>query len=325
MPKCSTCSNYWFKDWSINKECRLGHDTPDFGDTQACSEYEEQFTIGMKEGWSYKGEQAKEHEEIGDFQEDKRRSEDSDSGGGNSSSYSSGSSTGDGGAVAGIVLVGIILVVIFSYFNSNKITNTTSIRNNSTPATLKMRVVAPQELNLRNGPGTQYGILGKIYANDVVDVYRTENGWSYIGSGWVNSKFLANIDARSEDNNSASQAFSSNICGTWEYIDSQTGGKTYIGITQKNQNTYQLKIGYPYNGSISWAGIAIENSDGIYLNKAGDKLFGDFYSSNFYATHSMEFRYKITLYKKPNNKLFYSVWSEIRGETDEREATKVSE
>lgn len=44
MPKCKTCSNYWHKDWSINYECRLGHDTPDFGDTEACSDYEEQFS-----------------------------------------------------------------------------------------------------------------------------------------------------------------------------------------------------------------------------------------------------------------------------------------
>jgi len=148
MPKCRTCSNYWFKDWSINKECRLGHDTPDFGDTEACSEYEEQFTIGLKDGWSYEDEQVEEHEEIGDFKENKRSSVDSDSGGGISSSYSSGSSTGDGGAAAGIVVVGIILVVIFIYFNSNKSTKTYRASSTTiTPNNIGQRTSSNNQIN----------------------------------------------------------------------------------------------------------------------------------------------------------------------------------
>ena len=39
-PTCKTCSNYQHRDWSINYECKLGHDTPDFDDTKACNDYE---------------------------------------------------------------------------------------------------------------------------------------------------------------------------------------------------------------------------------------------------------------------------------------------
>lgn len=62
MPKCKTCSNYWHKDWSINYECRLGHSTPDLGDTDACDDYEEQITIlGYPSGWgSEKDESSRE-------------------------------------------------------------------------------------------------------------------------------------------------------------------------------------------------------------------------------------------------------------------------
>jgi len=40
-PKCKTCNNYQHRDWSVNYECKLGHDTPNFGDTNACDDYEE--------------------------------------------------------------------------------------------------------------------------------------------------------------------------------------------------------------------------------------------------------------------------------------------
>jgi len=70
VPKCKTCSNYWHKDFSINYECRLGYDTPDFGDTDACSSYDEQYTFGQQSGGSYEKERSQnktddhaEHEE----------------------------------------------------------------------------------------------------------------------------------------------------------------------------------------------------------------------------------------------------------------------
>ena len=46
---CKNCAHYQTKDWSAtNYECKLGHKTPDFGNTKACSDYEEQFTIGKE-------------------------------------------------------------------------------------------------------------------------------------------------------------------------------------------------------------------------------------------------------------------------------------
>ena len=59
MPKCRTCTHYWskaFPEMPWNYECHLGHDMPDYGDTDSCSDYEEQYTIGMEKGWSYEKE-----------------------------------------------------------------------------------------------------------------------------------------------------------------------------------------------------------------------------------------------------------------------------
>ena len=56
-------------------------------------------------------------------------------------------------------------------------------------ATLK-RVIAPDELNVRTGPGTQYAVVGKIYSGNIVTVSDQQQGWSKINNGWVRSKFL---------------------------------------------------------------------------------------------------------------------------------------
>ena len=53
-----------------------------------------------------------------------------------------------------------------------------------------MRVTAPDELNVRSGPGAKFNVLSKLHSGDSVLVQATENGWSYIGTGWVRSKFL---------------------------------------------------------------------------------------------------------------------------------------
>lgn len=53
-----------------------------------------------------------------------------------------------------------------------------------------MRIKAPDELNVRSGPGTTFKVVNKLRSGDIVAVQRTENGWSYIGIGWVRTKFL---------------------------------------------------------------------------------------------------------------------------------------
>lgn len=46
---CKNCAHYQTKDWSaFNNECKLGYKTPKFGNTKACSDYKEQFTIGKE-------------------------------------------------------------------------------------------------------------------------------------------------------------------------------------------------------------------------------------------------------------------------------------
>lgn len=124
---------------------------------------------------------------------------------------------------------------------------------------------------------------------------------------------------------SVEDSLTNKFCGIWEY--KEEGAKQYLKITKVNSGRFKLVTGYLYEGAIIWqeSDIDIKNADGIYLTSSNGKLQGQFDSSNFGATHGMEFTYKITLDSKSDNKLLYSVYSSIRGETDEREATKISD
>jgi hypothetical protein len=126
-----------------------------------------------------------------------------------------------------------------------------------------------------------------------------------------------NIPTSSNNN-----ALAAKFCGVWEY--DQNGTKHYLKIIQEKPGIFRFFDGYKYKGEFVWAEASIKNANGIYLKPLNEKLTREFVSSNFYATHGDKFTYKITLDLKYNNKLLYSVYSSIRGETDTREANKIS-
>lgn len=119
------------------------------------------------------------------------------------------------------------------------------------------------------------------------------------------------------------------FCGIWLYNGAgkfMESSKDYLKIGQAGAGRFKLTKGFEYpKGKISWAdGIAVRNADGIYLRPKNGNLMGRFVSPNFYATHGAEFTYEITCELKSSGKLVYSVWSSIRGETERREAAKIS-
>lgn len=156
------------------------------------------------------------------------------------------------------------------------------------------------------------------------------SGWQYfsiVAAGnkakqELNQMFNQPRNEKRTSTSSADDSLANKFCGVWEY--NENGAKNYLKITKVNSGRFKLVKGYPYEGAIHWQGsdIEIKNADGIYLTSSNGKLIGEFNSTNFYATHGMEFTYKITLDSKSDNKLLYSVYSSIRGETDEREAIK---
>lgn len=124
-------------------------------------------------------------------------------------------------------------------------------------------------------------------------------------------------------------------CGLWTYYDKSEQSKKYLKIEKGKSGTFKLREGgndsYEYKNKINWYGDNTVVRDlkgneltGIYLKPSGRGLQGEFISPNFYATHSQEFKFKLTLELKPSNKMLYSIWSSIRGgETETFEATRV--
>ena len=66
----------------------------------------------------------------------------------------------------------------------------------SAPATSirQVRVIAPDELNVRSGPGANYPVAGKVFSGNVLRKYAEQNGWTQIDGGWVRSSLVAEVD-----------------------------------------------------------------------------------------------------------------------------------
>lgn len=113
------------------------------------------------------------------------------------------------------------------------------------------------------------------------------------------------------------------FCGVWEYTD--YGSKLYLKISQAGTNKFKLVTGFiDLAGQIEWSEPEIKKANGIYLTPLGGKLTGKFVSSNFLPTHGRDFTYRITVSRKSDNKIAYSVWYS-GGRTDNFVAIRISD
>jgi hypothetical protein len=137
--------------------------------------------------------------------------------------------------------------------------------------------------------------------------------------------FSLPIEAAKNDNRGQDAA---KFSGIWK-CDDESGyqGKCYLKIIKEKSGRFKFITGFKNEDKdkISWVEPMLKDTDGIYLKLSKGKLKGEFVSYSFYATHGEEYTYKITLDLISNNKLLYSVYSSIRGETEKLEATKISE
>ena len=115
--------------------------------------------------------------------------------------------------------------------------------------------------------------------------------------------------------------------GIWQYPDEYiSDNMNYLKIIKVGVGKYRLVEGFKdvknLGPNIRW--LDKRNNDinnDIYLRLSRGKLKGEFVSINFRPTHANEFKYKITIELKSNNKLFYSVLT--MGGEEKHEATRV--
>ena len=60
--------------------------------------------------------------------------------------------------------------------------------------------VTASALNIRTGPGVNYGRTGTYYNGNLVTVTETKNGWARTAKGWVSMDYLAAVGGAAADN-----------------------------------------------------------------------------------------------------------------------------
>ena len=119
-----------------------------------------------------------------------------------------------------------------------------------------MYVTANAGLNVRKGPGTNYGIVGGLSKGTQVTVYEESNGWSRIGDNrWVSSTYLSSTKS------------GGGTTPTPVSYKSWTGkvtAKSGLNIRKGPSTSYSIVGGYSYNTKIAILG----ESNGWYkVNK----------------------------------------------------------
>lgn len=180
--------------------------------------YESSSDSTAEDRWDYRNDQSDGREDVDKTQRDVARlkeqnsesssSTDESIGYGASSSYTS-TSEGDGsGAAVGLLV--IIGIVVALWFGSKTDTDKQPANSNSLPMASplynspqhepEMLYVNTQQMKLREGPGVQYGDLGRISYGDAVVATETvisADGGNWVKvktgnlEGWLNRKFLS--------------------------------------------------------------------------------------------------------------------------------------
>lgn len=118
--------------------------------------------------------------------------------------------------------------------------------NNTKPvqtSTYTRYVNVNTSLNVRNGAGTNYSLIGMLRNNDIVTVYENIHNWSRIGENkWVCSDYLSNVAKNTIVQNTVNQTRKIKACAL--YSNSNLSGIKYnykanttITILQNISNT----------------------------------------------------------------------------------------
>ena len=142
-------------------------------------------------------------------------------------------------------------------YDEKKVDKNNSTDNNVVTQSYEMYVKVSTRLNIRNGAGTGYKVIGKLYNGKKVTVYETKNGWSKIGENmWVSSDYL------SKKNNENNVGYVKNTVGQYKRLRSRTFLYSNLNLTGKKY-TYLAKTQVKIIKNIS------ASVDYVYVVKTG--------------------------------------------------------
>ena len=132
--------------------------------------------------------------------------------------------------------------------SSSDSANTPSDSEDSTEIN-KKGTVNTSALNVRQGAGTNYSIIGKLYKGDVVNILSSSNGWYKIelsngSTGWVSSQYITLNDSSSDSANTPSDSEDST-----EINKKGTVNTSALNVRQGAGTNYSI-IGKLYKGDV---------------------------------------------------------------------------
>ena len=104
-------------------------------------------------------------------------------------------------------------------------------------------------LNVRQGAGTNYSIIGKLYKGDVVNILSFSNGWYKIklsngSTGWVSSQYITLNDSSSDSANTPSDSEDSTVTNKKGTVNTSA-----LNVRQGASTKYSI-IGKLYKGDV---------------------------------------------------------------------------
>lgn len=140
--------------------------------------------------------------------------------------------------------------VLLKYVSKSSSPSTPSVPNNSGDyVNMKVRVTA-YDLNVRQGPGTNYAKAGLLSNGAVVTILEVRGNWGRFSDGWISLSYVSPLDGSGTTVTPVKQG--SGIV-TADALRIRTGPGTNYAICGQLTEGYQVKILEVRNG---WARIA---------------------------------------------------------------------
>lgn len=200
-----------------------------------------------------------------------------------------------------------------------------------------------EEGDVSNGSGSLYFVKTERGWKPVSSSGHKPDWFKYVAGGYwskdngspfmPNDKNSISVPSSKRNTNTLSKTIApvpkqyEKFLGVWTYSN-DINEKHYLRITRDQQGRFQFDEGWNDDptlaAKITWSRgvLMLTDADGIFLKPIKGRLQANFVSSNFRATHGMEFTYQVTLQFQPNGTLLFSLSGDLQ---EQHTATKIDE
>ncbi len=156
--------------------------------------------------------------------------------------------------------------------NDNNTSNDTNTDSYCPTETIIGKVTASSSLNVRNGAGTNYSIIGSLKTNDTVEILEMLNGWYKIkynnSIGYVSSQYISITATETPDNNTSNNS-NNNSSTTTQTIIGKVTASSSLNVRSGAGTNYSIIGSLKTNDTVEiletlngWYKIKFNNTTG---------------------------------------------------------------